>query len=142
MEVVGTVASVFGLAGVALQIAKSLNDDIDAIKNAPDTLKKVSTDLTALTPVLHTLQDAASSKDAAIQQRLHAVVDALQSCVDTCRDFDDQLKVWTKRSATKDASRMSTTKFALFGKTRMQTLRFQISCCKETLTLVLVATHL
>tara|TARA_R110002003_G_scaffold1184_5_gene22604 strand:- start:11063 stop:11626 length:564 start_codon:yes stop_codon:yes gene_type:complete len=136
MDPLTITASVVGITTAALQSVQFLVQTIDKIKEAPDTIKGVSTDLRVIQPVLQSLirivQDS-PSEIVLSEQIKHAV----ENCERACGTFHSQVKHWREHSTEDKMFWIDRWKVGLFGLERIKTFRGQLSDCKGTLSVAL-----
>ncbi|KAJ4350308.1 uncharacterized protein N0V89_008929 [Didymosphaeria variabile] len=112
--------SVVGITTAALQSIQFLIQTIDKIKDDPDTIKGVSTDLHVIQPVLQNLVKLAQDNSSPIilsEQITHAH--------------------WLERSTEDKIFWIDRWRVGLFGLERIKTFRAQLSDCKGTLSIAL-----
>jgi hypothetical protein len=106
------------------------------IKEAPDTIKGVSTDLRVIQPVLQSLVRTVQDSPSEIvlsEQIKHAVV----NCERACGTFLLQVEHWMEHSTEDKMFWMDRWEVGLFGLERIKTFRGQLSDCKGTLSVAL-----
>lgn len=129
-------ASVAGITIAALQSVQFLAKTIDNIKEAPDTVEAIGTDLRAVQLVLQNLDKAL--QDGSLQIVLsNQIKHAVENCDRACRTFQLQVKHWMKHSTEDKMFWMDRWKIGLFGPARIKTFRGQLSDCKGTLSVAL-----
>jgi hypothetical protein len=136
MDPLSITAAVVGITTAALQSVQFLVQTIDNIKEAPDTIKGVNTDLRVVQPVLQSLISTVqhSSSEIVLSKQIeHAVA----NCERACRTFQLQVEHWMKHSTEDKMFWMDRWKVGLFGLERIKTFRAQLSDCKGTLSIAL-----
>jgi hypothetical protein len=136
MDPLTITASVVGITTAALQSVQFLVQTIDKIKEAPDTIKGVSTDLRVIQPVLQSLVRIVQDSPSEIvlsEQIKHAV----ENCERACGTFHLQVKHWREHSTEDKMFWIDRWKVGLFGLERIKTFRGQLSDCKGTLSVAL-----
>ncbi|KAH6629676.1 hypothetical protein C7974DRAFT_394979, partial [Boeremia exigua] len=136
MEGVSITASVLSITTAAVQSVQFLVKTIDNIKDAPETIGAVSTDLRILQPVLHDLGKAAQD-DASQIVLSEPVKHAVENCARACQTFRLQIESWTKHSTQDKMFWVDRWKIGLFGLERIKTFRGQLGDCKGTLSMAL-----
>lgn len=132
MEGVSIAASVVGVTTAALQSIHLLVQTIDGVKGAPNIIKAVSADPSAVQSVLQSLKGDPShivlSKE---------IEHAIQNCDRACGAFRLQVEHWMERSTQNKVFWMDRRKVGLFGLERIKMFREQLGDCKGTLSVVL-----
>ncbi|KAI9695778.1 MAG: hypothetical protein M1820_008451 [Bogoriella megaspora] len=129
-------ASIVGIVAAAVQSIQILSATIDAIKDAPDTIRNVKLDLQAVGSVLRSLEEICRNDNIRIV--LDAEVKfAVENCSKVCTAFQNHLRRWVRHSGDGEASTIDRWRVALFGQERIRTLRGQLNDCKSTLTVAL-----
>ena len=129
-------ASIISVSGLAISSVQTLTKTIDAIKDSPDILKHIRSDLNAITPVLQKLEEAAreDNRDKLLYEE---IAPAVKNCERACTAFRLLLEHWTRHSNTKSGALADRWKVGMFGQERIQALRTQLSDCKGTLNVAL-----
>jgi hypothetical protein len=136
MDPLSITASVVGITTAALQSVQFLAKTIGNVKDAPDTVRSVGTDLQAVEPVLQNLDKAL--QDGTTQFILsNQIKYAVENCDRACKVFQSQVEHWMKHSTEDKMFWMDRWKIGLFGLERIKTFRGQLSDCKGTLSVAL-----
>ncbi|RYN76416.1 hypothetical protein AA0119_g13577 [Alternaria tenuissima] len=136
MDPLSITASVVGITTAALQSVQFLAKTIDNVKDAPDTVRSVGTDLQAVEPVLQNLDKALQDGTSQIVLS-NEIKYAVDNCDRACRSFQSQVEHWMKHSTEDKMFWMDRWKVGLFGLERIKTFRGQLSDCKGTLSMAL-----
>nr|OQO05209.1 hypothetical protein B0A51_17774 [Rachicladosporium sp. CCFEE 5018] len=98
-EGLGIAAAVVGIAGAALEVSKSLYEDLNAISNAPKTLQALKADISTLTTSVEALEtiEAPHWQQLGTQAADHTK-SVLRQCQTACTTFRSDLARWTKHS--------------------------------------------
>ncbi|KAK6428160.1 hypothetical protein LTR95_015700 [Oleoguttula sp. CCFEE 5521] len=98
-EGLGIAAAVVGIAGAALQVSKSLYEDLHAISNAPKTLRALEADISTLTASVEGLQSIQGPEWQKLgTQAADNTKSVLQQCQTACATFRSDLARWTRHS--------------------------------------------
>lgn len=130
-EAIALAASVAGLVTITVQSIDLLATAIGNIRQAPDAIRSIDTELQALRPILDEL-DKALKKDASLILGDEIKV-ALANCDRVCTKFSVKLAHWTRHSADQDTSKRDKWTIGLLKQGRMETIRSQLRNCRETL---------
>ncbi len=129
-------ASVVGIATSALMSLQFLSTTIDNIKDAPDTIRNIKSDLLAVEPVLRSLDTAARSDGTQIVLS-GEVKSAIVNCDRACTDFQALLGRWMKHSSEEKTFWVDRWRVGLFGQERIKAFQGRLNDCKSTLTVAL-----
>ena len=129
-------ASVVGITTAALQSAQFLAKIIDNVKDAPGTVKDISTDLRAVEPVLQDLKRAVQDDPSQVILS-NQIGLAVENCDRACKAFQLQVERWMKHSKEDKIFWIYRWKIGLFGQERIKTFKEQLSDCKSTLSVAL-----
>jgi hypothetical protein len=129
-------ASVVGIATAALQSLQFLSTTIDNIKDVPDTIRNIKSDLQAVEPILRSLNTAARNDGMQIVLSVE-VKSAVANCDRACTDFQALLSRWMKHSSEEKTFWMDRWNVGLFGQERIKTFKGRLNDCKSTLTVAL-----
>ena len=136
MDPLSITASIVSITTAAIQSVQFLTKTIDNIKEAPNTVKDINTDLRAVQPVLKNLDKVL--QDGSEQIVLSDQIGyAVENCDRACRAFQSQVERWMKHSKEDKLFWMDRWKVGLFGLQRIKTFRGQLSDCKGTLSVAL-----
>jgi hypothetical protein len=130
-------ASVAGLVGLALHGTRLLFDDVNNIRDAPQILEDLQTDLTSVSSSLASLEAIDESqlellgKQVCDQSKV-----AISKCTSACDGFRGDLQRWTKRSRDGKLSWRDKTNIGFFKERRIKAMAKQLQSCKLTLTSV------
>ncbi|RYN82212.1 hypothetical protein AA0119_g13442 [Alternaria tenuissima] len=136
MDPLSITASITGITTAAFQSVQFLAKTIDNVKDAPNTVRSVSTDLQAVEPVLQNLEKALQDGTSQIVLS-NEIKYAVDNCDRACRAFQSQVEHWMKHSTEDKMFWMDRWKIGLFGLERIKTFRGQLSDCKGTLSMAL-----
>lgn len=135
-------ASVIGVATLAYQSCKALNDIISSFVDAPKTLRDMCRDLDALQSLLASLQVAVDGvPDASLSADQRACLAELkppvQSCHISCDDFIGKLAKVTSHS--EEGGRVNWLDRARlhFNEKDITSLKSRLGDCKQTLNVAL-----
>jgi len=100
LESVGTAAAVLELASAAVKASVSLHGAITTIRNAPNEILNLGSDLIALSSLLKNLELALDSPDArkivdqdkAISSAMEILKSLITSCEKSCREVKEKLQ--------------------------------------------------
>ena len=140
MDVLSTAASVAGVASIAVQLAdsaKKLYDFWSSVKDAPDTIQRMTTDLQLLSDVLSriALEAQSSRPDDTIVAHLRNCNVKLQSIVDLINKFEPGFA-----SESFSIRKWSAVKAALKDE-KLEKLLSAVESAKTTLIIVLQTSH-
>lgn len=140
-------AGVVGIAGFALQSAKKLKEFIDSIQGAPLVVKAISSDLQAVSGVLdslHKLLDKADARKSPspVEIELASVLQLpLDNCVAACKNIDDAIKPYVKRSSQNKCNKWS--KLTWYWRERdMVDLQGRLMMSKSSLDMAIAVTNM
>jgi hypothetical protein len=136
MDPLSITASIVGITTAALQSVQFLAKTIDNVKDAPDTVRSISSDLQAVEPVLQNLDKALQDGTPQIVLS-NEIRYAVENCDRACKVFQSQVEHWMKHSTEDKMFWMDRWKIGLFGLERIKTFRGQLSDCKGTLSVAL-----
>ncbi|KAH7394365.1 hypothetical protein BKA66DRAFT_298745 [Pyrenochaeta sp. MPI-SDFR-AT-0127] len=136
MDPLSIIGSVVGITMAALQSIQFLAITINNVKDAPDTIRAISTYLHAIQPVLQNLSKALQGRSSQVALSNHIKL-AVENCDRACKGFRSQVEHWTKNSTGDKMFWMDRWKVGLFGPERIKTFRGQLSDYKGTLSIAL-----
>ena len=131
-------ASILNVTTAALQSVQYLAKTIDDIKDVPEVIRNVKSDLNVVAPVLQRLSKAASSGEDEALMRYAEIVPAVQNCERACTVFQQKLQRLTKHSSTDKTAWADRWRIGMFNQERIHNLRRQLNDCKSTLDTVLL----
>lgn len=144
-EIVGTVSGTIGMAAVALQATRTLLDDLSNIKDAPEDITNIKTELFNVQLVIDRLQVALKAGDW--EPETHNVIQAgnveaaLTACKDSCIRFHSGLQNLLKHSTDGKISKRDKFAFGFMSKGRVAAFKSELSLCKSTVGLALNAAN-
>lgn len=110
--------------------------NIDDIKNAPDTTRNIKVDLRTIEPVLRHLNMAFQGGDLKIFLNTETR-SAVDNCDRACKAFQASLDYWMRHSTGDKTFWMNRWRAGLFGQEKTKTLKGQLNDCKNTLGVAL-----
>ncbi|KAF2686546.1 hypothetical protein K458DRAFT_476409 [Lentithecium fluviatile CBS 122367] len=136
MDPLSITASIVGITTAAIQSVQFLTKTVDNIKEAPNTVKDVGTDLRAVQPVLQSLAKALQdgSEQIVLSDQIRCAVENTDRA---CTAFQSRVERWMKHSTEDKLFWMDRWKVGLFGVEHIKTFRGQLSDCKGTLSVAL-----
>jgi hypothetical protein len=136
MDPLSITAAAVGFTTAALQSAQFLVKTIDNIRDAPSTIRDVTTDVRAVESVLQNLEKALN--DGSSQIILSSQIEyAVKNCERACITFQSQVESWKKHSTEEKMFWMDRWKIGLFGQEKIKTFKGQLSSYKGTLSVAL-----
>jgi len=136
MDPLSIAASVVGITTAALQGVQFLAKTIDNVRDAPSTVKDISSDLRAIEPVLQNLNRALQGDSSQIILS-DQIKPAVENCDRACMAFQSQIERWMKHSKEDKIFWVYSWKIGLFGQERIKAFKGQLSDCKGTLSIAL-----
>jgi hypothetical protein len=130
-------ASVAGLVGLALHGTRLLIDDVNNIRDAPNVLEDLRTDLSSVGSSLESLKAIDESQlevlggEICSQSRF-----VINRCMSVCDESRRDLQRWTKRSRDGKLSWREKTNIGFFKERRIKAMAKQLQSCKLTLNSV------
>lgn len=130
-------ASVAGLVGLALHGTRLLIDDVNNIRDAPNVLEDLRTDLLSVGSSLESLKAIDESQlevlggEICSQSRF-----VINRCMSVCDESRRDLQRWTKRSRDGKLSWREKTNIGFFKERRIKAMAKQLQSCKLTLNSV------
>jgi hypothetical protein len=130
-------ASVAGLVGLALHGTRLLIDDVNNIRDAPNVLEDLRTDLFSVGSSLESLKAIDESQlevlggEICSQSRF-----VINRCMSVCDESRRDLQRWTKRSRDGKLSWRDKTNIGFFKERRIKAMAKQLQSCKLTLNSV------
>lgn len=132
----GIAGALVGITTAAIHSVQFLTKTIANIKEGPNTVKDIGTDLRAIQSVLQSL--ARALQDGSEQIVLTDQVRyAIENCDRACIAFQSRVERWTKHSTEDKLFWVDRWKVGFFGPERIKTFRGQLSDCKGTLSVAL-----
>ncbi|WAO89137.1 Helo-like-N domain-containing protein [Fusarium falciforme] len=145
-EVVGIASAAVGFAATALHAVRALSNDLDGIKDAPQTITNAKTELQSVQSVIQSLKTSLDQpywqpvlSDIIRNGNLEATLGA---CRDACSRFHDELKNLLRHSSEGELSRRDRLTVGFFSKGRVAAFISELSVCKSTIGLALSGTNL
>lgn len=131
-------AAALTITTATLESIRVLYNTIDKIKNAPDVIGYVRSDLGALEPILRRLDARLRTQDPAIIE-YDAIEPAVRNCDRACKAFSSWLERCMRHSSETKTFWLDRWKVAMLGQERAKAFRGQLSDCKSTLSVALSA---
>jgi hypothetical protein len=146
-DVIGTVSGVVGITLAALHAIRILINDIENIKDAPETIGNVKRELESVEGVLNTLEKTLRdenilSKDFEELVGGANVESAMKNCEGACKRFQSTLKKWWKHSTDTDIHWWDRAKVGFFGEKRVAAFTTELNSCKATVSMALNSANL
>ena len=140
-------SAIIGVVAVGLHATHLLIEDIERIKDVPETLAAVRQDLQNIEAVLQSLSTALSAQDLGSIDSRQLIQDvrvesAVQACNERCVAFRGTLKKLTTHSTDTDLSRRDQFRIGMFGTKKIDSFRRQLQICKGTLDTALHTANL
>jgi len=135
-------ASIVGIAVPALHGTRLLLDDLERLKDAPKTVKRLTDDVRSVDATLKLLEGV-DKRDwdllgTTVAEQSKSTID---SCKQACDLFRADLHRWTKHSEDGKLAWQDRTKVGFFKKDQIKAMSEQLQNCKLTITnVVSVAT--
>ena len=136
MAELGAAASIVSIASATLQSVRFLCTTISNLKDVPDTIREIKSDLQSVGPILNNLHTTAQSDSTQIVLSAE-VKSAVANCRRACTDFHSLLNRWMRYSTQDKTFWMDRWRVGLFGQERIRTFRSRVGDCKSTLTVAL-----
>lgn len=134
MEGLGAAGALVNICTTAISSVKFLYGTIDNIKNAPDTVMHIKTDLQAVEKLL----DEMSSQSQGLKSKnleYDGIAPAVKICDSRCKAFSQWLENCV-RHPTANVSKMDRLR-VVWGQERIKSFNKQLTVCKGTLTVAL-----
>jgi hypothetical protein len=145
MDPMSVTASVIGIAAVALHSTKRMMELIDGIQGAPQAVKALSRDLSALEKVLQKLNDVLGHPDFQENERRTELATLLQDPLDNCTlaldDISLAIRPYTKLSGTLGKSKWRGFTWS-FREKEIATLQRMLMSYKSSLTMAVAVANL
>ena len=134
-EPLGIAAGVIGITSTALHGIKLLLDDLENLKNAPKTVKRLQEDLYSVETVLTALK-AVGNQDW--EDLGESIAEGSKTTMSTCRKACDQFRTdlerWTKHTQDgKFRELMDRAQVGFFKKSQIKALSEQLQNCKHSI---------
>jgi hypothetical protein len=135
-------AGVVGIAASALHGTRLLLDDLERLKGAPKTIKRLTDDVRSVEATLKLLQAVEDrewkSLGIAVAKQSKTTID---SCKQACELFRTDLQQWTRHSEDGKLAWQDRTSVGFFKKDQIKAMSEQLQNCKLSITnVVSVAT--
>ena len=135
-------ASVVGITVPALHGTRLLLDDLEKLKDAPKTVKRLADDVHSVNAALKLLQDV---KDREWESLGTSVAEhsktTISSCTQACDLFRTDLQLWTRHSEDGKLAWQDRANVGFFKQGQIKAMSEQLQNCKITInTLVSIAT--
>ena len=119
-----------------MQSVKSLIQDVETIKDAPEQIRELKQDLLAVSNVLQALEVGTeeSSLEYLSAEAKRALATALDNCKGACNKFQAKLKRWTRHSTNDNTHWWDRDRVGLFAEREIEMLRKQLEQCTVILT--------
>lgn len=137
-EVIGTIASVVGIASAGVALATRLHELVDRFGSTFDDVEVIAIDLNGFSIVLDELSKKLNAPDAgrtASNQLIGGIEDTMQTCQVLFKDIEDMIAT-TEDANTKMARFTARLKW-VFRKNKVKGMRATLECQKATLSLML-----
>ncbi|KAJ5263208.1 hypothetical protein N7478_010813 [Penicillium angulare] len=127
MDPLSVISGTIGIAGAAIQTITVLVNEISAIKNAPENMKRVRSELSVVESLLRDIsQGLQDSRLSSIPNDVKSTLQkAIFSCKDACDQFRAKLQKWTRHSGSKMDWR-DRARVGLFSESAIQDLNSQL----------------
>ncbi len=140
MEALGGAASVIGVASLAIQVCeelKKIHDFWQSVKEAPDDIKRISTEVNLFMTLLTIIATDYQRQDFDPRNPNHVVAaDMLKLCLATVREMKDGVKDLESRFSTGTLSRRWASVKFVFRKDKTEKVMQQIERMKTLLLIV------
>ncbi|KAM5345806.1 hypothetical protein ACJ41O_011667 [Fusarium nematophilum] len=137
----GPAGTIVGLSTAALYAIRVLKNDLGTIKDAPQAITDLNTELQNVQYVVESLQAALGREDRQTATQdvvLNANVEAaLKACGDSCTGFHAELKELLKHSSDGKLSKRDRFNFGFLARDRVVAFANALNVCKSTLGLAL-----
>ncbi|KAK5077368.1 hypothetical protein LTR70_010306 [Exophiala xenobiotica] len=134
-------AGVVGIAAAAIHSIHKLKDCIKKISEAPETLRNITQDLSAVETVLERISSASEDsrlpdelKNLLINEKLKSV---LKDCEKRCEKFQNTVDNWMKHSSNDKVFWWDKVRAGYFGEAKIKTFVAQLDAYKATITMAL-----
>lgn len=137
-EVLGTIASVVGIASAGVALATRLHELVDRFGSTFDDIEVIAIDLNGFSIVLDELSKKLNAPDAgrtASNQLIGGIEDTMQTCQVLFKDIDDMIA--TTEDANTKMARFTTRVKWVFRKNKVKGMTATLECQKATLSLML-----
>jgi hypothetical protein len=133
--ILSTAAAIVGLIVPTLHITRILRNDVKRIRDAPQEIKDLSTDIDSYVDCLKLLQSVQQQEwDKLGAEAADKTQKAVRSREDACTGFHTQLKEWTKHSDPDGKqSRRDRFQIGFFEKEQIKGLQRQLQSGKASL---------
>ena len=133
-------ASVIAVAGLAYSSSKALYQTISDIRNAPDTLLNLKSDVRTLYQTIHSFQQELEKQDTnatlseAQRLKLREIEPSLETCCDACKAFKGKIDNLMRHSKDGRVSLRDRLKLQFQDK-EIAAFQAQLASYKSTLTI-------
>jgi len=131
------VAGVVGITGVALHGTRVLLDDLQQLKDAPETITCLTEDIRSVDATLKLFQNLEDKEwellGAGVAEQSKATI---SSCTKACEIFRIDLQRWTKNSVDGEMARRDRAKVGLFKRGQIKAMTSQLANCKLSINSV------
>jgi hypothetical protein len=131
-EAIGVTAGLIGIATFAFQISKEVYDLVDSIQKAPQTIRDLKSELTALDPILSSIQKLVTSDASKFEDIRYP----LHQCGMVCFQLRSLIRQCTEHSAKGTRSARDWVKMQYKGKT-INGYKGQLAAYKATIGIAL-----
>ena len=126
-----------GITDIALRSILELRNLIDNLSEAQDVVADVNSSLVNIETPLAALQELKISDEAtsvALKEDLKkaGVAEAVNSCGDACKKFNENLTKWTKHSSTTKLSLKDRFALGVWNKEKIRTFQTHLQYCEAT----------
>jgi Fungal N-terminal domain of STAND proteins len=130
-------ASVIGITVPALQGTRFLLDELHNIKDAPETIKRLETDVRSVDLALTSLRGVEDQEwkllGASIVEESKATI---TSCTNACNLFRADLQQWTRHSADGKLAWRDRANVGFLKQSRIRSISEQLQSCKMSINSV------
>lgn len=124
-------AGVVGIVGPALHATRILLEDLQQLKDAPRTIKRLMDDLQSINKELALLQDIEGTEwkllGAGVDEYSNATI---SSCIQACNLFRIGLQRWTRHSKDGKLAWQDRASVGFFKKDQVKDMSEQLQSCK------------
>src|ERR1700761_3937013 len=128
-------AGVLGIAVPALHGTRLLLDDLERIRDAPKTVKRLTDDVRSVEAILKLLQGIEDREWKLLGTTVAGESEkTIDSCKQACNVFRTDLQRWTKHSEDGKLAWQDRTIVGFFKKDQIKAMSEQLQNCKLTIT--------
>jgi hypothetical protein len=147
MDPLSITASTLGITQFAISSIVQLHDFINDLAEAKEVVQDIASNLEGVQRPLAALEELIISDPitytaAKADLEKTGIVEAVNNCGQTCANFTDNLKRWTKHSSDTKFSLRDRFSVGVWNKEKIRTFRMQVQSCKATVQFAITSTQL